>query len=171
MPTKPRQQLPGIANVDTDQCVVRTRLRAGRSRQLVDAKVALSRTADGLPIVVEKECAGTVANINHLDVIVGTGVGAGRAADAGTVIDNNRPRPFLTVDRARRTANQADWVSTVHTCVDDHRVVMREAVPRESGVIVVRRGAGPDAVIAADAPIEVDYHRFLAINEAMIDEE
>ena len=103
---------------------MRTRLHTGRSGQLTDAKITFGRPADGLAIIIEQEGSGAVTNVNHLNVVVWTGIRTGGATDAGAVIDNDRSGSLLAMNSAGRTTDQANWIGTVHASIDDHGVVM-----------------------------------------------
>ena len=139
---------------------------------MVDAEIALRRFQDGrLCRLVDDEFPRLIADLDHLDVVVGTTVRAGRAADAGEIVDHDLPADGVAVDRAGRAADHAGRVDAMHAGVRDHDVVLHPAVADELRVVVVTRGAGAHAIVAARAAVEVDKHRRGAIDVAFLDEE
>src|SRR5262249_33688867 len=114
------------------------------------------------------ECARLIANIDHLDVVVRARIGAGGTANAGAIIDDDSPAILFAMNGARGTTDQADRVGAMHTGIHDHGVFVSVTVARKARIVVVGGGAGPDAVIATDAAIQIDHHCVGTIDEAMI---
>ena len=134
------------------------------------AQVALGGLHDRpLGIGVDQRRALEVSNLDHANVVVGTRVGAGSAADARVVVDDHHAAPLGAVDRARRATDHAHRVGAVHARIGHHPVIVSLAVADEHGIAAVGRGAGAHAVVAPRAAVEVDEHRLGAVDEPLLD--
>ena len=151
---------------------MRAGLLACGAGKLIGAKIAFGGLQNRLiRSFVEEDHAGRVADLDHPDRIVGTTVGTGAATDAGPIVDPYDSGRLISADRARRTTNHAHRIDAVHAGIGDHELVVFGTLANKTGVVVVCGGTGANTIVAARAAIEIDQHRFGAIEKAMVGEE
>ena len=69
---------------------MRTGSLAGRTTQLIQAKVTFRGLDNGrLGHRVSDEGTIVVPNLDHANIIVGTGIGTGGTSNAGTIVDGD----------------------------------------------------------------------------------
>ena len=142
------------------QRIVRAGPFAGRTAILIDAEVALGRLEDGLEILVDHPVSLAIPGLDHADRFIGAVVRAGRASDAGRLVDDHRAAGLVTVDGTGGAADHADGIQAL-SATDGNQVSAFETWSIEiqaCASIIVRGNAGLDAFLAAGAAIEVDDH-------------
>ena len=145
---------------------------AGWAGELGCTQVALGCFDDREPcggVYIER--SARLADLDHADGLIRAAVRAGRAADAGAVVDADGAGVEVAGDGSGGAADHADGIDAVHTRIGDHQVIVCRALANEARVVVVRCCTGPHAIIAARAPIEIDQHRLGAVEEPMVGEE
>lgn len=69
---------------------MRTGADAGGTPKLIHAQVALARLQNrSLRFFIDDKCAVFIANSDHLNIVIRATVGAGRATDAGDIINHH----------------------------------------------------------------------------------
>ena len=101
----------------------------------------------------------------HVDVAVGTVVGAQAAADA-PVFDDDLQR-VAPPDRADRTADHAERVATLAAGSGDQIFVEAQAFADQAADAVVSIGAGADALIAARALLQIEHQQALRLHQSL----
>ncbi len=138
--------------------------------ELPEAKVTLRRFDDRfLGIFVNNKTTMLVTNLDESNVVVGTRVGTGSAADAGHVVDDDATVLRVAVNSAGRTANQADSIDTMHTGIGYHYIAELGTMADKTRIVIVGLGTGTHALIATGATVGVDEHSRSAVNNTMID--
>lgn len=139
---------------------------------MIMAKVAFGRLLNRFAgCRIHDRQAAFVVDLYHLNVLIGATVRTGRAADTGLIVDRHAASQFIATDSARRAADHANGVDTVHTSVGDHPMVVDFALSIESWVIVVGRRTGTNAIVTSRTAIEIDYHGVGAVDEPILNQE
>src|SRR6266571_7514202 len=111
----PGCQFVHVAHIRPDERVVRTSARTGRAAELIDAEIAFGSLHDrSAADFIEDEKAGVVSRLHHLDVVIRATVRAGRAANAGIIVDHDLTLERFAMDRASGTTDHTDRVNAVH---------------------------------------------------------
>ena len=58
----------------------------------------------------------------------------------------------------------------MHASVRDHPVFVNDAAAIKPRVVIVSRGASPDAIVTASAAVQVNHHRIAAIDQTLINQ-
>src|SRR5207249_1166598 len=90
--------------------------------------------------------------------VIGASLGAGAAANAGVIVDDNLAADRAAMNGAGGAADHADRIHTVHAGIGDHEPVVLMPMPQKAGITVMGGGAGAHAVIAAGATVQVHHH-------------
>ena len=159
--------------IHPSQGIVRTSALAGRTADhLIGTKVALGGFHyRSMGLLIKDEGALFIANFNHLNIVIGTTVRTGGAANACGVIDNHLSFKGISVNSSGGASDHADRVSAVHTGVGNHVTAELPSLSDKARVIVVCRGAGTDTVIAPGAAIKVYNHRCRSVDETVFDQQ
>jgi hypothetical protein len=90
------------------------------------------------------------------------------AADTDVFLDLDHVTHLGAVNRARGTPDQTDRIATVIAGPRDQLIPVPVALSNETRATAVRLCAGPNAIIAARAPIEIDDENAVALDEALV---
>jgi len=168
----PPRNFAQITQVQSNEGVVRACPLAGRAAGQVGAQIAFGRFDERLLTGgVDEQRTATVADFNHLNVIIRATLSARAAADASAVVDPHDSRGRVAGDGAGRAANHAHRIDAVHARLSNHQRAVAMSLADEARVVVVGGSARADAVVASGTAVEVDDHRLLAVDEAVVDEE
>ena len=144
----------------------------GRTAQLIQTEIAFCGLDDRrLGYRVPEQGAAAVADFNHPDIVVGAGVGTGRAANAGIVIDHHLTVGRRPVNGARRATDHADGIHAMHTGVGHHVMVVAAPMTVEARIVVMGLGAGHHAFVTAGATVHVHQHGRRAVDVTMFHQE
>jgi len=146
---------------------MRTGARASGAPVIFDTQIAFGRLADRFEVFTEHEISARIANVDHADRFIRAVIGARFAADAGDRINDDAARKRFAVDGAGGTADHTYGVGAMHAGIGDHDAAAGRTVPEKAGIVVVSRGASPDAVVATSASVEIDDHRGGSVEEAV----
>ncbi len=152
--------------LDADGGVVRARVHARRFLELPTQIAGRRLLADDgllaarLQLVVGGDREGV-----HVDVPVGTALGAQAAADA-PILDEDLER-VATADRAHRAADHAERIAARAARRRHQVLVEAQAVADQAGDALVRVRAGADAEIAAGAALEIDEEQVLRLHQPL----
>src|ERR1700730_2568164 len=161
---EPASESREVLHVHPFQGVVRTRALTGGTGELLDAEIALGGLENRhVRARVDGDDAVPIANLHHPDVVVRTAVRAGRAPDAGLVIDQDLTANLAAMDRSGRAADHAHGIDSVHAGTGHHVGAVLGTAAHEARVVLVRRRAGTYAVVAADTAVQIDHHRRRAV--------
>src|SRR5438477_3387236 len=165
----PCWQFVHIAHIHANQRVMRTSAHTSRATQLIDAKIAFGSLHDwSASHFIEDEKAGMISRLHHLNVVIRTTVRAGRAANAGVIIDHNLTLKRFAMDRTSGATDHTDRIDAVHACVRHHNAIHLPSMTDESRVVIVSRRASTHTIVTASAAIQVDQHRRAAVNCAVV---
>lgn len=146
-------------------CVTQQAAPGGnRAAQLIHAQVALGGFEQRCVLRVNNQIAVRIPQFHHADRIKRTVTGTLGATDAGLFVNDNQSMGSITVNRGRRAFDHANRVEAVQTRVRDHVPAGRRSMPDKPRIAVVRGCAGPYAIVAARAAIQVDDHRGRALH-------
>src|SRR5206468_8900091 len=125
---------------------------------------------NGQILLIQVERAAGLADLHHLNVLIGTVLGAGGPADTRVVVDDHLAADRAAMDRASRATDHADRIHTVHAGIGDHEAVVLVAVAQKAWIVVMGGSAGAHAVIAAGATVQVHHHGSGAVEETIVHE-
>src|ERR1700731_3864069 len=164
-------QFVHIAHIHADKRVVRTSAHTGRAAELIDAEIAFGSLHDrSAGHFIEDERAGAISRLHHLDVVIRATVRAGRAANAGVIVDHNLTLERFAMDRTSGTTDHTNRINAVHAGVRDHNAIHLPPMADESWVVIVSRRASAHTIVTAGAAIQVDQHRRRAVNCSVVHE-
>ena len=87
----------------------------GRPSHLIGTQVAFGRLVDRLlSMFVDKNRPTVVADLDHVDIVVGATIGTGTATDACKVVDPDDAGLRLATDCTCGTADHADRVRSAY---------------------------------------------------------
>src|ERR1700736_15219 len=116
----PGCQFVHIAHIHADERVMRTSARTGRAAELINAEIAFGSLHDrSAGHFIEDEKTGVISRLHHLDVVIRATVRAGRAANAGIIVDHDLTLKRFAMDRTSGTPDHTDGVNAVHAGVRD----------------------------------------------------
>ena len=150
---------------------MRTGTLASRSTELVRTQITLRRFLYRLfQLLIHDHMAAVIANLHHLNVVIGTTAGARPAPDARAFMNQHIAGLGITRDGPGRTPNHADGIGAMHARIGELQIPIPQTVSDETGIAVMRRFTRFDAIVAPRAAIQVQHHRLRPIHQTTFDQ-